>query len=113
MDRVLGSFNGAAAAQLSDGPYLGRSGCQNPHVQPPEQPFPGLDLEDLIGLTPQEAVERAEAAGVDRIRLIDLGKQRGAVDAVFAPLRLDLVHKNGQIEFAQFLTYRSAGERSK
>lgn len=86
-------------------------GYQNHHVELHEQPFPELDLEGLIGLTPQEAADRAEGASVDRIRLIDLGKQGGFVDAVFAPFRLDVVHKDGRVEFAEFPTYRSAGKR--
>lgn len=82
-------------------------------VEPPEQPFPELDLTDLIGLTPQEAEERAKAAGVGRVRLIDVEKEGGAIDMVLAPLRLDLVHKNGRVEFALFPTCRSAGEWPK
>ncbi len=76
------------------------------------QPYPDLDLNDLIGLTPDEAVVLAESCGVARIRVIEHTSTGmvGAIDLVLARKRLDLHHQDGRVVFAMFPAARSAGE---
>jgi len=81
-------------------------------MEPDEQPYPGLELADLIGRTVGEAVGRAEAAGGDRIRVINVtpGSPMAAIDLMYAPSRLDLVQRDDRIRYAEFPGCRSAGE---
>jgi hypothetical protein len=56
------------------------------------EPFPHLDLETLLGLTVPEATTMAKAAGVERIRPIELmdGAMAGAIDLAIGWERLNL-----------------------
>ena len=89
-----------------------RFGSPLREVPDDEQPFPELSLWDLIGLPTEEAVDRAEASGVDRLRVVEVanGVTVGAIDLALAPRRLDLFHVGGRIQFAVFPTRRHAGE---
>ena len=73
---------------------MGYSAARIRGVEPHEQPFPELDLEGLIGLTPQEAADKAEAAGVGRVRFIDVGNEGEAIDMVLPrpPARSPIRH---------------------
>ena len=52
-----------------------------------DQPYPDLDLDELIGLTSEAAAEAARAKGVERIRIIEVvnGKTRGSMDMMLSP----------------------------
>jgi hypothetical protein len=75
-------------------------------------PYPNLDLNDLIDLTPDAAVSAAEAEGVKRIRVTEIanGLTVGSMDLVLARNRLDLFHQGGRVVFAAFPANRPAGE---
>ncbi len=95
--------------RFSDSP-----GGYNSTVTPsttPEEPFPHLDLEGLIGLAVGEAVGTAEAAGVTRIRLIEVesGAMAGAIDLSVNRRRLTLVQQGGVVSYAGFDHGRSVG----
>jgi hypothetical protein len=80
-------------------------------VSDDRNPYPRLDLNDLIGLTTDDAVARARANGVDRIGLIGFidDEMVGAIDAKLAPRRHDLRHQKGHVVFAALPSVRSAG----
>jgi CRISPR/Cas system-associated endonuclease Cas3-HD len=74
-------------------------------------PYPELDLADLIGLTPDAAIALAEAKGVERIRANEVvdGVIAGPIDMMLARNRLDLAYKDGYVVYASLPTVRSAG----
>jgi len=74
-------------------------------------PYPELDLTELIGLSPDAAVAAAEAKGVKRIRINEVvdGVIAGPIDMAMIPDRLDLAYQNGFVVHAHFPTVRSAG----
>jgi hypothetical protein len=74
-------------------------------------PFPDLDLADLIGLTPDAAIALAEAKGVERIRVNEIvdGPIAGPIDLMLARTRLDLAYRDGIVVHAMFPSARSAG----
>jgi hypothetical protein len=75
------------------------------------QPYPELNLDELIGLTPEAATEAAKAKGVERIRVREVvnGMTRGMMDMMLAPSRLDLAHEHGRVVYAMFPTKRHSG----
>lgn len=97
---------GASAAA-----WVGRTPLVTASTTPGEQPFPHLDLKALIGMAVGDAVASAEAAGVTRIRLIELdsGSVAGAVDMSINRRRLTLVQQGGVVSFAGFDNGRSVG----
>jgi len=76
-----------------------------------DQPYPDLDLDELIGLTSEAAAEAARATGVERIRILEIvnGTIPGPMDMGLSPNRLDLVHEQGRVVYAMFPTRRHAG----
>jgi hypothetical protein len=76
-----------------------------------DQPYPGLDLDQLIGLTPEAATAEARANGVERMRILEVinGMIRESIDLVLSPNRLDLVHEQGRVVYAVLPTKRHAG----
>ena len=74
-------------------------------------PYPELDLTELIGLAPDVAVAAAEAKGVKRIRINEVvgGVIAGPIDMALIPDRLDLAYQDGCVVHARFPTARSAG----
>jgi hypothetical protein len=76
-----------------------------------DDPYPDLNLDELIGLTAEDAVATAKAHGVERIRLIDFinGAMVGAIDLMLARRRLDLSHQDGLVVRAVLPSVRSAG----
>ena len=74
-------------------------------------PYPEIDLNELIGLTPDAAVAVTEAKGVKRIRLNEVvnGTIAGAIDMALMRDRLDLVFHDGHVVYAMFPTVRSSG----
>jgi catechol 2,3-dioxygenase-like lactoylglutathione lyase family enzyme len=81
-------------------------------VSDDDQPFPELDLWGLVGLAVEDAVARAEAAGVDQLRVLEVANGQIVETIVLEVVRerLDLFHVGGRIEFAVFPTCRHAGE---
>jgi hypothetical protein len=76
-------------------------------------PYPDLDLEDLIGLPPDEAEARAKAAGVERVRVIRT--RRGAIrpqdmDLVVDARRLYIFYEHGRVEYVLLPNQRDAGK---
>ena len=74
-------------------------------------PYPNLDLAELIGLAPDDAVALAEAKGVERIRINEVvdGVFKGPIDMVLMRDRLDLAYHDGTVVYAMFPRCRSAG----
>src|ERR1700683_1316531 len=74
-------------------------------------PYPELDLAELIGLTPDVAIALAEAKGVERIRTNEVmdGVIAGPIDMALARNRLDLAYRDGYVVYGALPTVRSAG----
>ena len=65
-----------------------------------------------IDLAPAAAVSAAEAKGVNRIRVTEVGNGRtvGMMDMALVRNRLDLFDQGGRVVFAEFPSHRHAGE---